>query len=592
MQQSKWVQILAIALTTLIVLIGLCVLLVYVCKGSMLCGKSDIYTTIWANALFPEPVKNTTGDIQCPIFELSTHVNVQFITNYHKHNISKRYDCGVQLHILLDGEPSDLKDYARNFDVVVSTKKTMTGAIYLPYYIYHCVESGTDIRNLDLKHLDYSTRKFAVFAYSNCDEKWSGVRNRKSFYYRLKQTVGDRLINAGRCYNENSKNFGGHHTNHELFRQFKFVISFENEAILGYISEKITNPIFAGCIPVYCGAPDVACLINPRRIINVSDFENFDGVIERMLELDRDPVLFGEIVSQPALVDIPSVDNVYSFLLGKGKIFKEIYDQAPATLRDILTIKRCVLNRIVCCTFADGTACTSTRLVKEATRSGYFDEIKAFGKDDLVGPDFDLSYTRKKTKKRGYGYYTWKPYIILKALMENCKEGDVLIFLDAGMHVRRNMGTVVMDYVTSVMQDKPLLAFPLLYRERFWTKHDLIDRVFDDCSIEFREACLARLPYQITSSVLVIRRCEQAIKMIALWSAIAQEQNHRYIDDSRSLDHNDIELGVREHRHDQSILSLLCKKENQFVNLCYDNQNDHPDSDHQRSVFRPKRWRK
>ena len=35
---------------------------------------------------------------------------------------------------------------------------------------------------------------------------------------------------------------------------------------------------------------------------------------------------------------------------------------------------------------------------------------------------------------RGYGYWLWKPKIILQKLMQ-IKEGDILLFLDAGCHL-------------------------------------------------------------------------------------------------------------------------------------------------------------
>ena len=590
-----WAEISAIVLAS-VMLIGACLLVVYIRRkspGVDFYSKYpgvDAYNGVWADMLFPQRLLNIS-EYRCPTFSSPTLAKIQFFPNYHEFYIEKMYNHSAQMHILLDGEQTDLKGYERHFDVTVSTK-IVPDTIYLPYFIYHCVAAGLDIRGIDTKYADYSARKFAVFAYSNCNEKWSGVRNRKSFYYRLKERVGASLTNSGRCYND-STHSGDYYSNSNLFEQFKFVIAFENQEILGYMSEKLINPIFAGCIPVYCGAPDVARFINPRRIINVNDFKNFDDVIDRMIKLDSEPALFKEVVSQPALVHVPSIHNEYSFLLGKGRIFKDIYDKAPMALRDLLTIKRCVLNKIVGCTFADGTHYTSRRISSEAERSGYFDEFIAFGKDDLVGYDFDSAYTREKTKERGYGFYTWKPHIILKALLENCQEGDVLIFLDAGSHIRQNMGSVVMEYVKSVIDGKPILAFPILSREAFCTKLDLIDRVFNDCSVEHREECLSTLPYQITSSVLVMRRCEETLKMMALWSAICQEENHRYIDDSRSLNHKDLKIDVKTlGLHVQSILSLLCKKEHQLVNFSYDNHNDHPEADHQRSVFRPKRWKR
>ena len=40
-------------------------------------------------------------------------------------------------------------------------------------------------------------------------------------------------------------------------------------------------------------------------------------------------------------------------------------------------------------------------------------------------------------KKRGAGYWLWKPYVILKALLENADWGDLIIYIDAGVQIIR-----------------------------------------------------------------------------------------------------------------------------------------------------------
>lgn len=49
-----------------------------------------------------------------------------------------------------------------------------------------------------------------------------------------------------------------------VMRAYKFALAYENAAFPGYITEKIFDAFFAGCIPIYIGAPDVADYI-PRE---------------------------------------------------------------------------------------------------------------------------------------------------------------------------------------------------------------------------------------------------------------------------------------------------------------------------------------
>lgn len=59
----------------------------------------------------------------------------------------------------------------------------------------------------------------------------------------------------------------------EKLREYKFVLCLENAVFPGYITEKIFDAFFAGCVPVYIGAPDIAEYIPKDTFINVNDFD-------------------------------------------------------------------------------------------------------------------------------------------------------------------------------------------------------------------------------------------------------------------------------------------------------------------------------
>lgn len=85
----------------------------------------------------------------------------------------------------------------------------------------------------------------------------------------------------------------------EFINQYKFVIAFENEICDGYTTEKILEPILKHCIPIYWGNKLIHKDFNSKRFINYHDFENEDQLIDKILEIDKDPQKALEIISQP-----------------------------------------------------------------------------------------------------------------------------------------------------------------------------------------------------------------------------------------------------------------------------------------------------
>jgi len=117
---------------------------------------------------------------------------------------------------------------------------------------------------------------------------------RNKFLNKLEQRVhveygGNFRNNIGYC-------IGGHHNSDELInfmKQYKFVITMENNEEDYYITEKICNGFFAGIIPVYWGSPNIAEYFNSNRFLylkNDSDDE-IDNIIEQMINMDDETYL-------------------------------------------------------------------------------------------------------------------------------------------------------------------------------------------------------------------------------------------------------------------------------------------------------------
>lgn len=95
-------------------------------------------------------------------------------------------------------------------------------------------------------------------------------------------------------------NVGGKVANKfEFIKDYKFVISFENERRDGYTTEKIMEPIFKDCIPIYWGNKLIDKDFNAERFIDYSKFESEKELIDKLLEIDQNDELAIDMLMQP-----------------------------------------------------------------------------------------------------------------------------------------------------------------------------------------------------------------------------------------------------------------------------------------------------
>lgn len=172
------------------------------------------------------------------------------------------------------------------------------------------------------------------------------------------------------------------------------------------------------------------------------------------------------------------------------------------------------------------------------------------------GFDFILSYNKKHidqeyykkhenilSQKRGAGYWLWKPYLIRKTL-DLMNDGDILFYIDSGTLINDNVDFFI-DKMNETKNDMILLEN--FHINKYLTKKDcylLMD--VDEKYIEY---------YQLDASIIIIRKSAHSISFIDKWLAYCE--NEQLITDSRS--EKEFE-GFIDHRHDQSILTLLYYK--------------------------------
>jgi hypothetical protein len=64
--------------------------------------------------------------------------------------------------------------------------------------------------------------------------------------------------------------------------RFRFSLAFENSGFPGYVTEKIFDSLLAGCVPVYCGAPDIEDFCPRDCFLDLADYGTY-AELERLL---------------------------------------------------------------------------------------------------------------------------------------------------------------------------------------------------------------------------------------------------------------------------------------------------------------------
>jgi hypothetical protein len=195
--------------------------------------------------------------------------------------------------------------------------------------------------------------------------------------------------------------------------------------------------------------------------------------------------------------------------------------------------------------YASGKYIKSQEYCSNSAKNFGFDEVISYSFNDI---DDDFVETNKNilSQPRGAGYWIWKPYFIKKTL-DKMEYGDILVYSDSGSYYQSSPMILV-----DILLNDPngVLSFELkgLY-ERQYTKRDtfihmgLDEPKYTDSSQ--REATFIWLVKNDFTIKIINEYLEYAQNEIVITDIPSKSENYpEFID----------------HRHDQSIWSLLCKK--------------------------------
>jgi hypothetical protein len=187
---------------------------------------------------------------------------------------------------------------------------------------------------------------------------------------------------------------------------------------------------------------------------------------------------------------------------------------------------------------------------KTALGSGGFDRSIPHGMSD-IDPAFIQSNQYTFSQPRGAGFWLWKPYLILKTMTAMATE-DWLMYTDSGMYFVKNPWDYILANETQI-GERGLVAFGKCGLNRQYTKRDTFVLMgLDEPKYTDSE--------QITAAVFVCRNTSFAVHFVQEWLRYATDP--RILTDLPNTQRKQNYPEFRDHRHDQSIMSLMCIKHN------------------------------
>jgi hypothetical protein len=254
--------------------------------------------------------------------------------------------------------------------------------------------------------------------------------------------------------------------------------------------------------------------------------------------------------------------NHYFFLNknDRGKNITSLTDSSIKNKVDLLNIKNITKPKIYFLTFANSqTELINAvyRLCNQATEFNIFEKIYGLTEKDLIEDEnfWPIHKDFILNNNRGYGYWIWKPYLILK-ILNNINENDILLYLDAGCELNANGKEYFTNNLIPKVNEKKIIGCETSVHTSHsnditYTKMDLIKYLNMDNSPTLSHN-------HMQSGCVMMKKCYQIVKLYEEFYNISC--NYHMIDDSPSIEPN--KPIFKEHRHDQSILNLLVKKYN------------------------------
>lgn len=155
---------------------------------------------------------------------------------------------------------------------------------------------------------------------------------------------------------------------------------------------------------------------------------------------------------------------------------------------------------------------------------------------------------RLRSNKRGFGYWIWKPFL-LHEMMKIYPDGTILVYLDAGAHLKTTLEPLYSLFTNGITR----LFVENTHDNTSYTKCEPIHGVLGkDVIDKFYKS------KQLDAAFICIVNNETNRQFVNSWFELCKK--YSYVSDFGSVGCKELSTFI-EHRHDQSLLSLLVFKD-------------------------------
>lgn len=198
---------------------------------------------------------------------------------------------------------------------------------------------------------------------------------------------------------------------------------------------------------------------------------------------------------------------------------------------------------------------SNERIIFEARKMEMFDSLTFYTEKDFDEEFLKVNGSYFEKYKRGYGYWSWKPYIIKKEL-KKINDGDIIVYADSGCSFIRKNRKELIRWIDITSKSESGILSPCFgpYVEHDWTRGDLYDyinKTYNKDNVDIFDKAI-----QCGCGISLYMKNEKCVDFVNQWYDVMTNHFHLCTDEPSSLPNHP---NFRENRHDQSVFSMLSK---------------------------------
>jgi hypothetical protein len=206
-----------------------------------------------------------------------------------------------------------------------------------------------------------------------------------------------------------------------------------------------------------------------------------------------------------------------------------------------------MFDKIKILTFAKGNFIESQNKLKKHLDSIGIKNQKHLTDSDLP-ENFKKEFENYFLEKRGYGYWIWKPFIILNEL-KNISNDEILLYIDSTDLPK----SPFFDLILNHFKTENIFLTNRGYKHGDWTKRDCFIHMNCDNEKYYNE-------FQLEAGLLAFKKNDLCFSILNEW--FENMKNKKILDDTPNTLGFPNLPNFRDHRHDQSILTNLSIQKN------------------------------